>query len=444
MSSKFDSFEKGLQESMQGFEVPYKDGSWEELQARMAPGSGSGNANWLIAASIVGAVAVGGVVFATMDDESALGKGAGQSELTLNSDSFNSIRLKTEEYLLSQDLTVEYTDALANVSESNTAEPSSAESNVANQTASTVETSIQGNLATIEGGTAPSNTTSDSNDATADVIEEEVVVEDEIVLPAMGDKPAMPISISTREGCVGTQVDFVISANHEDSNYLWNFGDGNFSNSPNPSHVYKKAGTYDITLSVTSSKDGVIRTKTMDNLIVINPQPEANFNWEFEDSPVGSPVVFFNNSSKRAEKAEWIIVDEYSTEINPSMQIDKKGKHTIELVVSNEFGCSDRISKEIEINADYSLMAPTKFSPNDDGVFDTFMPRALMESRKNFVLKVKNGDQVVYETTDASKAWKGQLPDGSKVTPGQVYTWSCVVQSVNGEKYYSGTITITP
>lgn len=425
MSSKFDSFEEGLKNSMDGFEVPYKDGSWEELQARMAPASGSGNASWLLAASIAGILAVGAVAFFSMNDDAALGRGAVKSDLTLNSDSFHSIRMKTEEYLLAQDLSSHFEEVPTIVNEGTVVIPS--------ESTNTPDKADSKEIAS-----------EDADDNAIAASSEESEREDEIMLPAMGDKPAMPISISTREGCVGTTVEFLISANHEDSNYLWNFGDGNFSNQPNPSHMYKKAGVYDITLSVTSNKDGVIRTKTMDNLIVINPQPEADFDWEFEDSPIGNPVVFFKNNSKRAEKAEWVIVDEYSTDINPSLQIDQKGKHTIELVVSNEFGCSDRVSKEIEINADYSLMAPSKFSPNNDGIFDTFMPRALMESRKDFVLKVKDGEKVVFETNDASQAWKGQLPDGSQVTPGEVYTWSCVVQSVYGEKYYSGTITITP
>lgn len=33
--------------------------------------------------------------------------------------------------------------------------------------------------------------------------------------------------------------------------YLWNFGDGNFSNLPNPQHVYAATGVYTVTLTVT-------------------------------------------------------------------------------------------------------------------------------------------------------------------------------------------------
>ena len=422
MSSKFDAFEKGLRSKMDGFEVPYEDGSWEDLQSRMGSSTSGGNSLWLVAASVIGALLVAGGFYFTNLDEEAYGSKAGKSQLTLANDSFGGIRLKTEEYILAQDIP-ELISETPSISGDSRPTIDHNNNNAAEMVADA--------------------TSADEPEVEAAPIEEETARE-EISLPAMGNKPAIPISISAREGCVGTEVEFVISAASMDDNYLWNFGDGNFSNEPNPKHTYNKEGTYDITLSVTSSNDGVIRTKTMDNLIVINPQPEADFDWEFEDTMVGVPNVKFRNLSNKAEKAEWVIADEFSSEINPAKQIDKKGAHAIELVVSNEFGCSDKVTKTIEINADYSLLAPTKFSPNDDGVFDYFMPRGLLDIRREFTLKVMDENQVVFQTSNSNESWNGQLPDGSMVIPGEVYTWSAVVEAKDGAKYYSGTITITP
>ncbi len=38
--------------------------------------------------------------------------------------------------------------------------------------------------------------------------------------------------------------------------YLWDFGDGNTSDEPNPAHVYQETGAYDVTLTVTSQDPG--------------------------------------------------------------------------------------------------------------------------------------------------------------------------------------------
>lgn len=144
-----------------------------------------------------------------------------------------------------------------------------------------------------------------ADDATAN--EEDVLLKEDgthvVEIPAIDGMPAIPISISTREACEGTAVRFSIETEIIDGNYLWNFGDGSFSNNPNPEHTYHKAGHYDVTLSVTSNKDGVIRTKTMDQLILVNPNPEAEFVWEFTGVENGAPVVRFDNKSRRANHA---------------------------------------------------------------------------------------------------------------------------------------------
>ena len=57
------------------------------------------------------------------------------------------------------------------------------------------------------------------------------------------------------------------------SSYHWDFGDGSFSSSPNPSHTYKTPGTYEVTLSVTYS-DG---TKDSANKIIyVKKSPEQH------------------------------------------------------------------------------------------------------------------------------------------------------------------------
>jgi gliding motility-associated-like protein len=261
-------------------------------------------------------------------------------------------------------------------------------------------------------------------------------------LPAMGDMPAIPISVSTREGCEGTSVTFNIDAEIIDGNYLWNFGDGSFSNNPNPVHTYHTAGTYDITLSVTSNKDGLIRTKTMNQLIVINPKPDALFTYEFVGLEEGYPVVAFTNQSRRANQAKWIIADSYSEDINPVQRIESKGVHDIELVVSNEFGCDNRASKRVSLNEDYALMAPTRFSPNGDGVFDTFMPRALSSGEHKFTMSIFQDGELIYQTSDRTKPWDGTLPNGEYAAEGDSFYWSVVLHKYRGDKFYSGQLSV--
>jgi PKD repeat protein len=441
MSKKVDPFEKGLQDVFKDYQVPYKEGSWEEMEGKLATGAGSGAASWV--AAIAAAVLITGVAawyFMDQSTGSASATKAGVSRIVIEKGHYQGIRMKTERFLLAfagrQSELDQYTTAFErNENEHALASRSHLASSSTGRPTGVSGLNADAAKAADANASANESSSAESTSSKTQVVEE---------LPAVGDKPAVPISVSAREACAGTSVNFSIASEHVDGNYLWNFGDGHFSNEPNPSHTYDKAGVYDITLSVTSNEDGVIRTKTMDNLIVINPKPEADFDWTFVDSAIAEPVVRFNNRSQRAQQAQWVINNELNTDINPTEAFRKKGEHTVELLVSNEFGCEDKTARKIAVNADYALMAPSKFSPNDDGVFDTFMPRAFLNQEMDFTLKIYDGQNVIFETSNAQQPWKGQLPDGEMAEQNKPFLWVAIVKEHGVEKFYSGTVSITP
>jgi len=90
-------------------------------------------------------------------------------------------------------------------------------------------------------------------------------------------------------------------------------------------------------------------------------------------------------------------------------------------------------------------MAPQKISPNGDGIFDSFMPRALMDGSMDFELTILDGENKIYTTTQATAPWTGTLPDGTMAELNKEYMWIAIVKDRNGfEKYYSGSFEITP
>lgn len=431
MSKRLDPFEKGLKDALDKHEVPYKEGSWEALEMKMGASSASSANSWAAAAVIVSLLLAIGAVwyFTSTSNAEASAQSAGLTRMLKTNGKIEGIREKTEDFLLAYADKRSVLDEIGN-------EP--IDERVENERAN------EKTKPKLDLSTTSSDAGNAAEAADASVTAEETKDQPISTLPATGDKPAVPINVSTRQACAGTSVSFTIGAEVQDGNFLWNFGDGNFSNEPNPSHTYSKAGTYDITLSITSNEDGVIRTKTMDNLIVINPKPIANFDWSFAADQPDAASLQLHNRSSRAEKAEWIIGDKLSNEINPTEIITRKGEYDIELFVSNEFGCSDRTSKKVEINADYALMAPSQFSPDGDGVFDTFMPRALLNGEYDFVLRIFDEGELIFETSDPQKPWKGQQSDGSSVESSKELEWVAIINDRNGEKYYSGTVRITP
>lgn len=433
MSNKLTEFESGLKNAFDNYQVPYNPDSWDSLNSKLMSDSAKGDgASWVAAAMTLLVIAGSSFWYFFASDAATSAQRASLTELVVNKDSFAAIRMKAVEahewHQGSADPKNMIHSEIVGNSNHSSENRSSAISSIASDSSNRRSSSTADALVS-------QNTTTVS-------LKPAAVAE----LPANGGYPAIPIGVSTQETCAGTSVDFNISSELVNASYLWNFGDGNFSNKPNPSHTYTKPGTYDITLSVTSKDDGYIRTTTIDNMIVVNPNPEASFSWEFVELNGDNPVVKLSNQSQRADKCEWVISESNRrTEINPIHTFDESGLNIIELVVSNEFGCQDKKVKALAVNEDYSMMAAETFSPNGDGSFDTFMPRGLMDGRMMFEMIVFKNNEQVFRTTSAKKAWDGSLPNGSIAAAGSTFNWVVIVYQKNGDqKFYSGDLTVTP
>ncbi|MTK10792.1 MAG: PKD domain-containing protein, partial [Clostridiaceae bacterium] len=93
-------------------------------------------------------------------------------------------------------------------------------------------------------------------------------------------------------GTVGQEIKFN-SAGSSDSDgtiasYSWDFGDGTTSTEANPSHTYSKAGTYNVTLSVTDDKGSTGSATTTATVAAagITTETEENNSFETANGPI--------------------------------------------------------------------------------------------------------------------------------------------------------------
>ncbi|HIK66709.1 MAG TPA: PKD domain-containing protein [Flavobacteriales bacterium] len=245
---------------------------------------------------------------------------------------------------------------------------------------------------------------------------------------------AIPFEVSTKEACVGIKVDFELRDIDKTMNFLWNFGDGSFSTESDPSHVYDDEGVFDVTLSVRSQGTGIIKTRTIESLIEVHPLPEAVFDWTMPRNVVNSGVqVELNNKTKDANSSTWIVDGAISENNTPEFKIP--GEYELNLIASNKFGCQDHTTKVIKFGNRNSLNAPARFSPNNDGRYDTFMPFGLegLSEKWELVISDKNGE-IVFSTTDFNTPWQGDFRNGDLVPDGQSFNWTVVCYSHSGKQ----------
>lgn len=160
-------------------------------------------------------------------------------------------------------------------------------------------------------------------------------------------KPAVDFTITNN--CLNSPAQFVDSTKVEGdviSSWSWNFGGLGTSDLQNPEFTFNKEDSVWITLTTTTSKGC---TSSKSQRIKIHGLPTANFTFTPEVGPPPFEVKFTNNSLG-ATNFNWSFGNgDTSTESEPVYTFNELGVYTVDLISTNEFGCSDTISKNIRV-----------------------------------------------------------------------------------------------
>jgi PKD repeat protein len=250
-----------------------------------------------------------------------------------------------------------------------------------------------------------------------------------------GEMKIKRIKSSVSQGCEGMPITFSSAGSDTEGNYLWNFGDGYFSNNHSPVHVFDAPGIFDVSLLVTPLTGGKLTPLTVEDQIKINPKPRASFEYTYKQNELNIPQVKFENRSKNSSQVIWKIGDDVISDSGtPIHNFTKKGTYDVKLIAINEFGCSDTIAKTVVIKEDYNLMAAEEFQPGADGRGETFMPKALRLIDGNFVMRITDTrtDMVIFETNDFNTPWDGSIHGTTVRASSGEYQWEVDVEFENG------------
>jgi len=242
--------------------------------------------------------------------------------------------------------------------------------------------------------------------------------------------------------CVGAEVSFNSPSTADDVSFLWNFGDGSFSNESNPKHKYLNPGTYVVSLSVSGHKSAQINTMNMSETINILTTPKADFDWTFENIESGKPVVSIDNNSEAAVGFEWNFHDgKKSNEFKPNKAINANGKFPISITAIHENGCKDTKIKYVSINDNSQLLAPAQTLAGEG-----FMPESLKDSKGSFVMSVYDNGKKIFETKTIKRPWTGIDANGRYHEVNKQYTWIIITKENNNgaSNYYSGKVLLKP
>ena len=133
--------------------------------------------------------------------------------------------------------------------------------------------------------------------------------------------------------------------------WLWSFGDGKTSIERNPTHRYKNAGTYTVSLTVGTAS--IVDTAVKQNYITVEGAggPDADFFASDTTPPANTPVQFTDNSDGGGSTIKsWLwtfgdTLNSTSEDENPTFTYTVPGQYTVSLTITNNANDSDTETK---------------------------------------------------------------------------------------------------
>lgn len=228
-----------------------------------------------------------------------------------------------------------------------------------------------------------------------------------------------------QEGCVPVTVAFFCPSDSIVS-HSWYFGDGSSDTSANPVHTYTAPGIYTV-LMHGESIHGCPVSKQKPDYIEVYPLPVAAFT--YSGSLVGFPgeLVHFHDLSSGANAWVWDFGDSIGTSViqNPAYAYSQVGQYTVWLYVESQYGCRDSVSNTLNVGYQCSVYIPNAFTPDGDGVNDSFGPIGFGLERYDYVMRIFNRwGQMVFHTNDVLEHWNGCFHGTGQPLPKDVYTYS--------------------
>lgn len=244
--------------------------------------------------------------------------------------------------------------------------------------------------------------------------------------------------------CQGEEISFRAygdAGTDEIISWEWDFGDGAFENGREVAHIYEDVGGYDVTLKAVSEfnceNDFVLA-----DVVQVNPNPTAEFYSDKREYTTIENEVQFLNYSTDVTESYWDFGDGfYANTMEPSHQYEEEGVYEVTLEVWNDYACSDKLTQEVTIESDYTLWIPNAFTPNGDGLDETFAPKGFGVEAFNMIVYTRWGEEVFF-TQDLDAGWNGKL-DGVEQAPTGIYTYRIVTEDANGKvRTYQGEINL--
>ena len=170
-------------------------------------------------------------------------------------------------------------------------------------------------------------------------------------------QPQPNLAFDWELGCDNRTITFTNNSVSTVNNYIWNFGDpaGTTSTEANPTFTYPDVGNYNVTLTLDPSASLCMADVT-ETIEINNRGLSADFDLEYTNCDPGNVEITFTSTSQNSghniTAYNWNFGGSLGTGSGPvqSITLGSSQTITVELEIVTAQGCTERISRDLDIN----------------------------------------------------------------------------------------------
>jgi gliding motility-associated-like protein len=257
------------------------------------------------------------------------------------------------------------------------------------------------------------------------------------VLSDVNPQPLANFSFNPASVCLGDAYTFTAQNNplsQTISGLFWSLGDGTSNSAATVTHTYKQAGTFNVSHYYQTTKG--CYSDTVVKQVVVHPYPIVNAGPDQVVLEGGQATIKATATGSSSYQYQWS-PGTYLNSINVLQPITKPTQDiTYTLTVTGAGGCS--ASDDVFIKVLFAPEIPNAFSPNNDGINDTWNIQYLSSYPGATVQVFDRYGKLVYNSVGYNSPWDGKF-NGREIPAGVYYY---VIDPKNGRKVMQGSVTV--
>ena len=241
------------------------------------------------------------------------------------------------------------------------------------------------------------------------------------------------LAVNEPDICIGTPSFTLVNATPTGGSYKIEGVSTDFFDASN-----LNPGNYNISYSYTDPITSCSNQTT--EILTISESPRAGMIFSPQPANISDPNIFFrDNSNEEVLISEWDLGD--GTIIYDDLSFwhtyNDIGSYTIRYYITNLYGCTDSVVKQLNINPNYSTFVPNSFTPNNDGDNDVFSPVSTGFNSYNMKIFDRWGG-IIFDEDDL--AWDGNTK--GKIIGG-LYSYSIKILDFKDKPFiYTGVVNL--